>query len=120
MALTTQDYMLIEQRVSNEAKSTGAAYLLWLFTGALGGHRFYLGKIGTGALMLILSIIGWATIVVGVGAVPLIIVGLWAIVDAFLIPGMIKRHKDRVRAEMTSQAMTVIGAGERRFDPQLS
>lgn len=32
--------------------STGIAYLLWLFSGfgALGFHRFYLGKIGTGAL----------------------------------------------------------------------
>lgn len=119
MALTTQDYMLIEQRVTNEAKSTGAAYVLWLFTGAFGGHRFYLGRIGTGATMLILSIVGWATIAVGVGAIPLIIVGVWALVDAFLIPGMIKKHKDRIRTEMTSQAMAVIGA-EPRSDPLLT
>ena len=89
MALQTQDFMLIEQRVSNEAKSTGAAYLLWFFTGGLGGHRFYLGRVGSGLFMLILFVVGWATIFFGIGAIPLIIVGLWALIDAFLIPGMI-------------------------------
>ncbi len=35
--------------------STGIAYLLWLISGfgALGFHRFYLGKIGTGLLYII-------------------------------------------------------------------
>ncbi|MCR6654223.1 MAG: TM2 domain-containing protein [Opitutus sp.] len=109
--------MLIEQRVSNEAKSTGAAYLLWLFLGGLGGHRFYLGRIGSGLVMLLLAVVGWATIVIGVGAIPLIILGIWVLVDAFLIPGMIQKHKDRVRTQLTQQAMTVIGAPRR--EPQM-
>lgn len=29
-------------------KSTGVAYLLWFFLGALGAHKFYLGRIGMG------------------------------------------------------------------------
>jgi TM2 domain-containing membrane protein YozV len=33
-------------------KSKGVAFLLWLFLGLFGGHRFYLGKIGTGILYL--------------------------------------------------------------------
>lgn len=33
-------------------KSKGIAYLLWFFLGIIGGHRFYLGKIGTGILYL--------------------------------------------------------------------
>ncbi len=33
-------------------KSKGVAYLLWFFLGLVGGHRFYLGKIGTGVLYL--------------------------------------------------------------------
>ena len=33
-------------------KSKGVAYLLWLFLGAVGAHRFYLGKIGTGLIYL--------------------------------------------------------------------
>jgi len=33
-------------------KSKGVAYLLWLFLGIFGAHRFYLEKIGTGLLYL--------------------------------------------------------------------
>ncbi|MDR0908638.1 MAG: TM2 domain-containing protein [Spirochaetaceae bacterium] len=33
-------------------KSTGISYLLWLFGGVFGLHRFYLGKIGTGLIYL--------------------------------------------------------------------
>lgn len=33
-------------------KSKGTAYLLWFFLGALGAHKFYLGKVGTGGLYL--------------------------------------------------------------------
>lgn len=105
MGLSTQEQMLIEQRVTNEAKSTGAAYLIWLFLGGLGGHRFYLGRGGSGSVMLILFIIGIVTLFAGVGAVFLIIVGLWALVDAFLIPGMIQKQKDDVRQRLTMTAL---------------
>ena len=33
-------------------KDTGVAYLLLIFLGVLGAHRFYIGKIGTGVLYL--------------------------------------------------------------------
>ncbi|MBN9047516.1 MAG: TM2 domain-containing protein [Rhizobiales bacterium] len=91
MALTTQQQMLIEQRVTNEAKSTGAAYLLWLFLWFVSAHRFYLGRPGT-AILQILSYF--------------ILIGfIWWLVDAFLIPGMIQSHKDEVRRRLTQDAM---------------
>jgi len=99
--------MLIKQRVTNEAKSIGAAYLLWLFLGGLGGHRFYLGRTGSGALMLVLLIIGLVTSVIGIGAILLIIVGIWALIDAFLIPGMVAKQKEDVRQQLTMQALTL-------------
>lgn len=106
MSLDTQQFMLIEQRVSNEAKSTGAAYLLWFFLGGIGGHRFYLGRIKTALLMLIISILGWLTIFAyGLGLFLLVPLGIWVLLDAFLIPGMIQRHKDNIRAELTNQAL---------------
>ncbi|HCG47056.1 MAG TPA: TM2 domain-containing protein [Corynebacterium flavescens] len=44
-------------------------WLLWLFTGVLGGHRFYLGNYGIGTLQL-LTCGGF---------------GVWTLADAFLI-----------------------------------
>lgn len=107
MTLPTDQQMLIEQQVANEAKSTGAAYLLWLFFGLIGGHRFYLGHIGSGLLMLFLFVVGWLTIAVAAGALALIPLVIWVLIDAFLIPGMVQKHKSRIRAQLTNQAMTI-------------
>lgn len=105
MGLSTQEQILIEQRVTNEAKSVGVAYLLWFFTGGLGGHRFYLGHTGSGVGMLILTVIGLVTLAVVVGAVLLIAVGIWVLVDAFLIPGMVQRNKDDIRRRLATDAL---------------
>jgi len=50
-------------------KSNTVALLLCLFLGALGIHRFYVGKIGTGILQL-----------VTLGAL-----GIWALIDLIMI-----------------------------------
>lgn len=105
MPLSTQEQILVEQRVTNEAKSTGVAYLLWFFVGGLGGHRFYLGRPGTAVAILLLTLVGAVTLVVGVGLFLLLISGIWLIVDAFLIPGMIQKHKDEVRRRLTQDAL---------------
>lgn len=105
MALTTQEQILIEQRVANEAKSTGAAYLLWFFLGGFGGHRFYLGRTGSAVAMLLLTLIGAVTLIVGVGIVILLGTGVWILVDAFLIPGMVQQQKDDVRQQLTQNAL---------------
>ena len=90
MALCTQQQMLIEQPLQNDKKSTGAAYALWFFVGFLGGHRFYLGRTGSGIAQLVLTVLGWLTLMLGIGLVFLLAVGIWVLVDAFLIPGMIE------------------------------
>ncbi|MCI8209774.1 hypothetical protein AUC61_09525 [Pseudomonas sp. S25] len=85
--------MLVEQKVANAKKSTGVAYLLWFFLGGFGGHRFYLGKTGTAVIQLIITLIGCFTIF------PLIITGIWLLVDAFLIPGIIQAGAEKARHE---------------------
>lgn len=97
MALTTQQHMLIEQRITNDAKSPVVAYLLLIFLGFFGAHRFYLGKTGTAITMLILSVLGFLSVVVMVGVFLLAAVGIWCIVDIFLIPAMIQEDKDSIR-----------------------
>jgi TM2 domain-containing membrane protein YozV len=102
MTLTSQDRMLIEQRVTNDAKSAGIAYAFWFFTGYLGGHRFYLGKTGTAVAQLVLCILGVLTAVFGVGVFMMAIVVIWVLIDAFLIPGMIKKNRDNLRKKLVS------------------
>lgn len=97
MSLTVQQQMLIEQRITNEAPSPVVAYLLLIFLGGFGAHRFYLGKTGTAITILILSILGWLTLVLGVGLIPLIAVVIWWMVDIFLIPGMVRGCQEVLR-----------------------
>ena len=42
MELKTEQFAYIEQRLSNDRKSTLLAYALWFFLGLFGAHRFYL------------------------------------------------------------------------------
>jgi TM2 domain-containing membrane protein YozV len=105
MGLSVQEQMLIEQRVTNEAKSVGAAYLLWFFLGYFGAHRFYLGRTGSGAAQLILLVLVCVTAFIVVGAVLLVALGIWWIVDAFLIPGIIDEQKGMVRQRLTDEAV---------------
>ena len=89
MALSTAELSLIEQRVANEGPSTGVAYLLWFFLWFVSGHRFYLGRPGT-AILQILSYF--------------ILVGfIWVLIDAFLIPDMIRNKRNDIRQQVALQ-----------------
>ncbi|NUB42925.1 TM2 domain-containing protein [Fertoebacter nigrum] len=103
MTLNTQEQMLVEQRVTNEAKSAGVAYLLVIFFGGLGAHRFYLGSTGSAAAMLVIFILGWITLPIVVGGFLLFAIGIWVLVDLFLIPGMVQKHKEATRQRLSSQ-----------------
>ncbi|MEF2073206.1 TM2 domain-containing protein [Consotaella aegiceratis] len=72
-------------------KSTGAAYLLWFFLGGLGGHRFYMGRVGSGIGMAALCLLGFVTL--GITFIPL---AIWVIIDAFLLAGMVRNHNRKV------------------------
>lgn len=100
MSLDTQKQILIEQRVTNDAKSPLIAYLLLIFLGGFGAHRFYLGKTGTAATMLVLFVLGWLTLIFGIGLVLLAAVGIWALVDLFLIPGIIQTDRQALRQKL--------------------
>jgi TM2 domain-containing membrane protein YozV len=91
MALTTEEKMLIEMRVANESPSTATAYLLWIFLWFVSAHRFYLGRPGS-AVLQILSYF----IVIGF---------IWVLIDAFLIPGMIRDKQDTIRRRLERSAL---------------
>lgn len=111
MGLTTEQQMLVEQRLINEKKSPVVAYLLWFFLGGLGAHRFYLGKTGSAIGMLALFILGWLTLFLYIGILFLIVLGIWALIDAFLIPGMVERDAaDKRRRISTDLSMMSVSS----------
>ncbi|ROT94762.1 TM2 domain-containing protein [Altererythrobacter sp. FM1] len=77
-------------------KSAGVAYLLCIVFGGLGAHRFYLGATGTAVAQLVLWFLGWVTVFLA--WIPL---GIWVLVDLFLIPGMV-REKNMAIADSFS------------------
>jgi TM2 domain-containing membrane protein YozV len=86
----------------NSKKSPGIAYVLWFFFGSLGGHRYYLGRTGSAIAMSIIFGISIVLCIVAVGVVGLAVVGCWALVDAFLIPGIAREYNQRLISSLTS------------------
>lgn len=83
MALTTEQMMLIEQRVANNGPNMAVAYMLWFFLGIVSAHRFYLGRTSTAILQIISYFI---------------LVGfIWLLIDGFLIPSMMRSKQDEIR-----------------------
>ena len=77
-------------------KGAGVAYVLWFFLGTLGAHRMYLGRTGSGLLMLAMTVLSWLL----TGGIGMIVVGLWALIDVFLIGGMVQAYNERLAQEL--------------------
>ena len=91
MGLSTGQLQLIEQRVTNDGPSTAIAYLLWFFLWFVSAHRFYLGRPASAVLQIVsyFLLIGFA----------------WLLVDAFLIPGMLREKRAQMRQQMMVEMM---------------
>ena len=71
-----------EMKMDVSPKSRLAVVLLAWFLGTFGLHRFYIGKIGNGILILVLGVLGWATTwMLGFGYIFLTIAGIWVFID---------------------------------------
>lgn len=81
-------------------RSVLVAYVLWFFLGWFAAHRFYAGKTGSALVMLIVSLISWALTAIAIGYLGLAFIGLWLLVDAFLIPGMIRSYNRGIIASL--------------------
>lgn len=87
-------------RYDANKKSMLIAYLLAIFVGTLGLHRFYLGEKNTAIAQLVMTIAGWLTIWIFIGALPLMAVGIWVLVDLFLIPGLVAKQNNKLIASL--------------------
>lgn len=67
-------------------KNLIVSLLLWFFLGyGIGGHNFYLGRIGIGIFQLVLFIISWITLILGIGLIIFGILGIWWLIDLIYV-----------------------------------
>ncbi|KAA0910657.1 TM2 domain-containing protein [Pusillimonas sp. ANT_WB101] len=87
-------------------RSITATYVLWFFFGWVGAHRFYAGYKLSGALMLALACFGWYRVIAveGAGFLALIFLGIWVLIDAALIPSMVRTSNLKTAAGIRSRA----------------
>lgn len=79
-----QTQMAAEAKYNDEKKSSTAIWLLWLFAGAFGGHRFYIGSKGI-AIAQLLTLGG---------------LGIWALIDGFFVPRLLREKNAEIRTEV--------------------
>ncbi|MBR0663312.1 TM2 domain-containing protein [Roseomonas hellenica] len=91
---------LLMMRYDANKKSALIAYLFWFFLGYLGAHRFYLGRIGTGLMMLTLFAASVVFTVILIGLFGFVLLGFWWLVDAFLIPGQVQSENNKLIASL--------------------
>ena len=78
--LTERELLIYRDRMERLKKSPLITWLLWLFTGGIGGHRYYLGNIGRGIAM---------TLTLGG-------LGFWTLIDAFFIGRALQQNTSDV------------------------
>ncbi|NLY90683.1 MAG: TM2 domain-containing protein [Firmicutes bacterium] len=114
--LSEKQLTILNGELQRGRKSTLTAYLLWLFLGTLGIHKFYLGKTAWGIVYLLLTVFGWSTggaglllVLTGemeaermatVGLVLLALLGLFLLIDLFTIPRQIRKHEQQLKEKM--------------------
>ena len=91
--LSPQEKVLVDSQVANKAKKPVVAWLLWLFLGGFGGHRFYMGKPGTAVIMIICTLSFFGAF----------ITGIWLIIDAFFIQKWVHQSQEQVEKEAIAE-----------------
>ena len=82
-------------------KSVVVAYLLLIFLGSFGVHRFYAGTTKPGAIMLSLFVLSCILLFAFVGAFGFLILGIWWFVDLFLLHGLISSYNNDLVGNLT-------------------
>jgi TM2 domain-containing membrane protein YozV len=94
-SLTPEQRVLFQSMYSREAKVRSTAFLLTLFLGGVGAHRFYLGQTGRGLLYVFFC---WTFIPV-----------LISLLELFVIGSRVDRH-NRPIAEDLAARVKLLGA----------
>lgn len=118
--LSDKQLIILEGELSRNKKNVGIAYLLWLFVGSLGVHKFYIGKTGWGIAYLFMTVLGYFTGGFGVilslkngingvttalgvtvfGLAVLSLLGIFLAVDLFTIPRQIRKQEEKLKEKL--------------------
>jgi len=117
--LTPQELALLESEFQKRKKSPVVLWLLWLFTGNIGGHRYYLGDKGRAIAHTIVFIV---MLVIGLSLMAgaeteiealiyapmafglcLSIPALWALIDAFFIGRRLRKKNAEIEQELINK-----------------
>ncbi|MEO1310026.1 MAG: TM2 domain-containing protein [Pseudomonadota bacterium] len=106
MTLSTDERILIEQRVQNDGKSLAVAYILLFFLWFFSAHRFYLGRTSSAVLQFLLNIIiiGW----------------VWVFIDIFLLPSMTRAENDTLRRSLEGGVGTAPSVDDVEIEAELA
>ena len=89
-------------------KAVLVAYLFWFIIGMLGAHRFYLGLKQSGTAILLLTVFSFLLLLVGgIGLFLLWIPGIWVLVDAILIPGLVQKHNAALATSLEQETTAI-------------
>lgn len=84
--------MMLENDMQKMAKKPVIAWLLWLFLGMFGGHRFYLGHTGVGVGMIV-------SLLLTAGVVTF----FWWIVEAITLTNRIKQVNENIESQLITR-----------------
>jgi len=96
--LTNEELLVVNSEIDRRKKSTAAAYLLCIFLGTLGAHRYYMNKTGSAIAMTLITVL-----TLGLGT---IITAVWAIVDLFLIGGWLKNDQSALENSIAQEILS--------------
>ncbi len=77
-------------------KSNVTAYLLLIFLGWLGLHRFYVGTIKSASAMLSLFVLSLVFVLLGMGVMGFVILFFWWALDIFFLHGIIEKMNSKI------------------------
>jgi len=103
--LNDHQLALLESEMQKRRKSVGLAYVLWIFLGTFGIHKFYTGQKNMGILYLVLTITGIITSFIGIGLFVLAAVGILLLIDLFTLPGQVAKANEAAEAEIINRIL---------------